>query len=43
MSDDGSTKEDVKLPVGDVKEKLNKLFNLDSKDTSRFDQSLVMQ
>ncbi|KAI9705348.1 MAG: Eukaryotic translation initiation factor 5A [Bogoriella megaspora] len=34
MSDDGSTKDDVKLPEGEVGEKINKLFNEDSKDTN---------
>ncbi|KAL9079268.1 MAG: hypothetical protein Q9157_001839 [Trypethelium eluteriae] len=36
MSDDGSTKDDVKLPDGEVGEKIDKLFNQDSKDTSTF-------
>ena len=34
MSDDGSTKDDVKLPDGEVGDKIDKLFNQDSKDTS---------
>ncbi|KAJ4314958.1 translation initiation factor eIF5A [Neodidymelliopsis sp. IMI 364377] len=34
MSDDGSTKDDVKLPDGEVGDKINKLFNEDGKDTS---------
>ncbi|KAL9095236.1 MAG: hypothetical protein Q9165_002492 [Trypethelium subeluteriae] len=34
MSDDGSTKDDVKLPDGEVGEKIDKLFNQDSKDTN---------
>lgn len=36
MSDDGSTKDDVKLPDGEVGDKIDKLFNQDSKDTSMF-------
>jgi len=35
MSDDGSTKDDVKLPEGDVGDKIKKLFNEDGKDTSK--------
>ena len=35
MSDDGSTKDDVKLPDGEVGDKINKLFNEESKDTSK--------
>ncbi|KAF3041940.1 translation initiation factor eIF5A [Didymella sp. IMI 355093] len=34
MSDDGSTKDDVKLPDGEVGDKINKLFVEDGKDTS---------
>jgi translation initiation factor 5A len=34
MSDDGSTKDDVKLPDGEVGDKINKLFAEDGKDTS---------
>jgi hypothetical protein len=36
MSDDGSTKEDVKLPDNEVGEKVKKLFQEDGKDTSTF-------
>jgi hypothetical protein len=36
MSDDGSTKDDVKLPDGEVGDKINKLFSEDGKDTSEF-------
>lgn len=39
MSDDGSTKDDVKLPDGEVGDKINKLFNEDGKDTSKLHQS----
>ena len=35
MSDDGSTKEDVKVPDGEVGEKINKMFTEDGKDTSK--------
>ena len=35
MSDDGSTKDDVKIPDGDVGDKINKLFTEDQKDTSK--------
>ncbi|KZM22484.1 translation initiation factor eIF5A [Ascochyta rabiei] len=34
MSDDGSTKDDVKLPDGEVGDKIHKLFTEDGKDTS---------
>merc|ERR1711879_733574 len=34
MSDDGSTKDDVKAPEGEVGDKINKLFNTESKDTN---------
>jgi len=34
MSEDGSTKDDVKVPDGEVGEKINKLFDQDQKDTS---------
>ncbi|KAF3052286.1 Eukaryotic translation initiation factor 5A [Didymella keratinophila] len=34
MSDDGSTKDDVKVPEGEVGDKINKLFTEDGKDTS---------
>jgi translation initiation factor 5A len=36
MSDDGTTKDDVKLPGGDVQEKIEKLFTEEGKDTSRY-------
>ena len=35
MSDDGSQKEDVKVPDGDVGDKITKLFTDDGKDTSK--------
>ena len=34
MSDDGSTKDDVKVPDGEVGDKINKMFTEDGKDTS---------
>jgi translation initiation factor 5A len=36
MSDDGSTKDDVKIPDGEVGDKINKLFTEEGKDTSEF-------
>ncbi len=36
MDDGGNTKDDVKLPDGEVGEKINKLFTEDGKDTSKF-------
>lgn len=36
MADDGETKDDVKIPDGEVGEKINKLFTVDEKDTSKF-------
>lgn len=35
MSDDGSQKDDVKVPEGDVGDKIKKLFHDDGKDTSK--------
>lgn len=35
MSDDGSTKDDVKNPEGEIGDKINKLFNDEGKDTSK--------
>ncbi|OAP55987.1 eukaryotic translation initiation factor 5A-2 [Fonsecaea erecta] len=34
MSDDGSTKDDVKMPEGEVGEKIEKLFRTEEKDTN---------
>jgi translation initiation factor 5A len=34
MSEDGSTKDDVKVPDGEIGDKINKLFVEDGKDTS---------
>ena len=36
MSADGSTKDDVKVPDGEVGDKIDKMFNQDGKDTSKF-------
>ena len=36
MSDDGVTKDDVKVPDGEVGEKIERLFKLEEKDTSRY-------
>ena len=35
MSDDGNTKDDVKIPDGEVGAKIDKLFNGENKDTSK--------
>lgn len=35
MADDGETKDDVKVPDGEVGEKVEKLFRTDEKDTSK--------
>lgn len=35
MSDDGTTKDDVKVPEGEAGDKINKLFNEENKDTSK--------
>jgi hypothetical protein len=34
MNDDGDTKDDVKMPDGEVGEKITKLFTTEEKDTS---------
>lgn len=34
MNDDGDTKDDVKMPDGEVGEKINRLFKIEEKDTS---------
>lgn len=34
MNDDGDTKDDVRMPDGEIGEKINKLFKVDEKDTS---------
>ena len=35
MSDDGTTKDDVKSPEGEVGDKIEKLFRTEEKDTSK--------
>lgn len=35
MNDDGDTKDDVKMPDGEIGDKINKLFKVDEKDTSK--------
>jgi len=35
MFDDGSTKDDVKVPEGEIGDKIRKLFVEDAKDTSK--------
>lgn len=35
MLDDGTMKDDVKVPEGEVGEKIEKLFRTDEKDTSK--------
>ncbi|KAL2671143.1 translation initiation factor eIF5A [[Neocosmospora] mangrovei] len=34
MNDDGDTKDDVKMPDGEIGDKINKLFKVDEKDTN---------
>ena len=34
MADDGETKDDVKVPEGEIGDKMEKLFKVDEKDTS---------
>ena len=36
MADNGDTKDDVKVPEGEVGEKIDKLFRVDEKDTSMY-------
>ena len=36
MADDGDTKDDVKVPEGELGDKIVKLFKTDEKDTSKF-------
>lgn len=43
MSDDGSTKDDVKLPDGEVGDKINKLFAEDGKDTSESYEYMICE
>ena len=39
MTDDGDLKDDVKIPDGEIGIKINKLFKIDEKDTSKFSGS----
>jgi translation initiation factor 5A len=39
MNDDGDTKDDVKMPDGEVGEKITKLFTTEEKDTSKLSLS----
>lgn len=36
MSEDGETKDDVKVPEGEIGEKINRLFTEEEKDTSKY-------
>ena len=36
MAENGDTKDDVKVPDGEVGDKIEKLFRTDEKDTSKF-------
>lgn len=35
MADDGETKDDVKVPEGEIGDKMEKLFKVEEKDTSK--------
>lgn len=35
MADDGETKDDVKVPEGEIGDKIEKLFRTEEKDTSK--------
>lgn len=41
MADDGETKDDVKVPDGEVGEKIDRLFTTEEKDTSQFQMVLA--
>ena len=41
MGEDGETKDDVKVPEGEVGEKIEKLFRGDEKDTSKIETLLA--
>lgn len=36
MAEDGETKDDVRVPDGDIGDKINKLFTEEEKDTSKY-------
>lgn len=40
MLDDGTIKDDVKVPEGEVGEKIEKLFRTEEKDTSKYPAKL---
>ena len=40
MDDDGDTKDDVKVPEGEVGDKIQKLFRTEEKDTSEYGHPL---
>jgi translation initiation factor 5A len=40
MADDGETKDDVKVPDGDIGDKIEKLFTTEEKDTSKLLQQI---
>ena len=42
MDDNGGTKDDVKLPEGEVGDKINRLFTEESKDTSESMWSVLL-
>lgn len=43
MADDGQQKDDVKVPEGEVGEKIEKLFRTEEKDTSESVRSEVIK
>lgn len=43
MLDDGTMKDDVKVPEGEVGEKIEKLFRTEEKDTSKYLAKLSSQ
>lgn len=43
MSDDGTTKDDVKIPDGEVGEKIEKLFRTEEKDTSKHENTQLVK
>lgn len=42
MADDGETKDDVKVPDGEIGEKIEKLFTVEEKDTSKFCHAIFL-
>lgn len=43
MNDDGDTKDDVRVPDGEIGDKINKLFKVDEKDTSKDTSTPIFQ